>query len=613
MCGIVGYTGDRGAAGVLLSGLKRLEYRGYDSAGLAVLDENGLTVLRNKGRVQALADRVYAEWPEHLVEEAVCGIAHTRWATHGPPDEKNAHPHCDADGDLALVHNGIIENYSVLRQVLAERGHSFQSDTDTEVLAHLVADCYEWDTFQALCTALQQVKGTFGLALIDRRCPGSLFVARRGSPMVVGMGEGETIAASDAAAVVSYTRQVVYLDDDDVAVITADAVDVRNIHNIPVTRETAHLDWGAADAQKGGYDHFMLKEIMEQPDAVCNTIRGRLDLDRGTAVLSGLELEPRDIVNLNRAVLVACGTSYHAGLIGASYLEDFCDLHADVEHSAEFRYRNPILRGNDLVVAISQSGETADTLAALREAGEKGPLVTAVCNVVASTIAREAGSGVYLHAGPEIGVASTKAFTCQLTALLMMALKFGRCRRLSRQDGMEIAAEISRIPDFVRNVLEQSDHIAEIAKEIHSVPSCFFIGRGYLFPVALEGALKLKEISYIHAEGYHAAELKHGPIALLEDGLPVIALMPDVPGKDKLISNVEQCRARGAEIVGVVTEGDTEAAVHADYAIPLPRSSYAVTPVTAAVALQLLAYHAARERGCAIDQPRNLAKSVTVE
>ena len=613
MCGIVGYIGQSGATDILLSGLSRLEYRGYDSAGIAVMDGGGIELLKSKGKVRALADRVHQEWSTELVQSSGSGIAHTRWATHGAPTDENAHPHLDGAGEFALVHNGIIENYKPIRQNLEQKGHTFLSETDSEVLVHLIGECYEQDLLQAVCAALQKVEGTFGIAVMARREPERMVVARRGSPIVIGVGSDQTIVASDAAAVVAFTRQVIFLNDDDVAVIEQDDLEIRNIYNVPVTREIDHLDWDSSAAEKGGFEHFMLKEIFEQPEAIRNAIRGRYDRNFGTAVLSGLALEPRDIADIGRVVVVGCGTSMHAGKVGEYYFEDLADIPTEVEQAAEFRYRNPIMNSDDLVVAVSQSGETADTLAAVREAKQKGALVTGLCNVVGSTIARETGRGIYLHAGPEIGVASTKAFTCQVAVLLLMALKVGRCRRLSRQRGMELCEEIASIPGLVEAVLERNDQIAQVAEKLAEKRDYFYIGRGYLYPVALEGALKLKEISYIHAEGYHAAELKHGPIALLQPDVPVVALLNDVPGKEKTLGNVHECRARNAPVVGIVTEGDDVVRGMCEYEITVPAASTYLTPIPATVALQLFAYHVARIRGCAIDQPRNLAKSVTVE
>ena len=613
MCGIVGYIGKANAPKVLINGLRRLEYRGYDSAGLAVLDDDRIIVSKAAGKVAILNERTRSEWPQDLLSRVTTGIAHTRWATHGPPTEVNAHPHLDQSGNIALVHNGIIENYRSLRARLEGKGHHFYSQTDTEVLAHLIGDCDKGDLFQAVCDALHQVEGAFGIAVLSSTEPDKIITARRGSPIVIGVGDGESIIASDACAIIAHTQRVIYLDDNDIAIVTADSVDVRDLNNIPVTREIAELGMDAASTEKGGYEHFMLKEIHEQPEALANAIRGRLDFEKGSSVLAGMGTSPRDLAELQRVVMIGCGTSLHAGLVGEYAVEDLADMHAEVQQAAEFRYRNPIIGNRDLVVAISQSGETADTLAAVREANQKGAFVMGLCNVVGSTIARETGRGVYLHAGPEISVASTKAFTCQVAVLLMIALKLGRGRRFSREDGIKLAKEIGSIPALVSKVLEQNDRIAKIAEDYSKNEHAFFIGRGPMYPVALEGALKLKEISYIHAEGYHAAELKHGPIALLEKGTPVIALVCDVPGKDKTLGNVEECRARGARILGIVTEGDHETAECMDDFITIPRCHPLVATIPAVTALQLFSYHVARLRGCEIDQPRNLAKSVTVE
>jgi len=613
MCGIVAYVGHRNAVDVLLNGLKRVEYRGYDSAGVAVVQDGHLSVVKTAGKVRDLVRRVDDVWPEELRRSVHTGIAHTRWATHGPPTDSNAHPHLDGSGQLALVHNGIIENYASLKQQLESRGHRFASETDTEVLAHLIGELYQGDLLAAVCAALQHAEGTFGLAIVSSEHPDTLIAARRGSPILIGLGAQEKLIASDAAAIMAHTRQVIYLDDDDVAVVTPTEVDIRDLNRFPVARETASIQWDTAASERGGYEHFMLKEILEQPRSLRDAIRGRLDHTRGTALLSGLNMTPREIVDIGRLVTVACGTSLHAGLVGEYYFEALADLPTDVEQAAEFRYRNPIVTSRDLVVAISQSGETADTLAAVREARQKGALVAGLCNVVGSTIARETGRGIYLHVGPEIGVASTKAFTAQVAVLLMMALKFGRCRRLSRERGIELCREIQQIPERVEEVLEENDRVARVAEAYADAANAFFIGRGYLYPIALEGALKLKEISYLHAEGYHAAELKHGPIALLQPDVPVVALANDVPGKQKTLSNIQECRARHAPVIAVCTRGDDCVRQLASHTIEVPPSSPLVAPITTAVALQLFAYHVARCRGCEIDQPRNLAKSVTVE
>jgi glucosamine--fructose-6-phosphate aminotransferase (isomerizing) len=472
---------------------------------------------------------------------------------------------------------------------------------------------YEGNLLEALTSTLQEVQGTFGIACVVADEPGVVVVARRGSPIVIGLGEEETIVASDASAIIKHTRQALYLDDNDVARIEGGEVDIRSLDALPVTRVSAKIDWSSDAVEKGGYEHYMLKEIFDQPEAIRNTIRGRLDGNRGTAILSGLNLSPRELADIQRILIVGCGTSMNAGLVGEYAVEDFAGIPAEVEQAAEFRYRNPIVRGQDFVLAISQSGETADTLAAVREAKDKGGLVAGLVNVVGSTIARETGRGIFLHAGPEISVASTKAFTCQVSVLLMIALRFARSRRMSRDEGMEFVKIIEAIPSLVERVLERNDEIAKVAEHFMNFDNIFFIGRGYLYPVALEGALKLKEISYIHAEGYHAAELKHGPIALLERKVPVVAMLNDGPGKDKSLGNVAECRARSSPVLGVVTEGDRAAMNEVNACIQVPASPHYTAVITSTVALQLFAYHVARLRGCPIDQPRNLAKSVTVE
>ena len=613
MCGIVAYTGPRPASPVLINGLRKLEYRGYDSAGIAVAHGNDVVTARRAGKVAELEKAVDAQDAPAILREARSGIAHTRWATHGAPTEANAHPHIDRSGRIAVVHNGIIENYRGLRAQLEARGCVFRSETDTEVLAHLTAQFYTGDLLAAVCAALQKVEGTFGIAVVCADLPEEIVVARRGSPIVIGLCADETIIASDASALLAFTRQVIYLDDNDVARVRPGHVEVRNLQNAPVIRTPAELDWTPEAAEKGGFEHFMLKEIFEQPEAIRNSMRGRLDLDAGTAVLSGLNLTPRDIADIRRVLVVGCGTSRLAGMVGEYALEDITGIPAEVEQAAEFRYRNPILDPHDLVLAVSQSGETADTLAAVREAKQKGALVAGICNVVGSTIARETGRGVYLHAGPEISVASTKAFTCQVSVLLMIALRMARSRRLSREQGVRIAQELHLLPERISEVLAENDRIAAVAERIAGHHHAFYIGRGYLYPVALEGALKLKEISYLHAEGYHAAELKHGPIALLSPDMPVVALLNRVPGWEKSAGNAHECKARKAPLVGVITRGDDESRSLCDAAIEIPEAPEYSAAVLDAVALQLLAYHVARLRGCPIDQPRNLAKSVTVE
>ena len=613
MCGIVGYSGKRAAMPVLISGLKKLEYRGYDSSGIALALGDKILVSKQSGKVASLTDFINNDPAKERLSDATCGIAHTRWATHGPPTTNNAHPHQGPLGRIALVHNGIIENHNTLRDRFKAEGNVFTSETDYEVLAHLIESYYEGNLLESVTKALKEVEGTFGITAMATDEPGVLVVARRGSPIVLGLGKDETIIASDASAIITYTRQAIYLDDNDIARIEGSKVDILSLDSGAVTRTPAEIDWSSDAAEKGGYEHYMLKEVFEQPEAIRNTIRGRIDLNRGSSVLSGLNLTPRELVDIQRILIVGCGTSMNAGLIGEYAIEDFAGIPAEVEQAAEFRYRNPIVGSRDMVLAISQSGETADTLAAVREAVDKGSLVAALVNVVGSTIARETGRGIYLHAGPEISVASTKAFTSQVSILLLIALKLARSRRLSREAGIEIAREIERIPDLVEAVLATNDKIAEVAASYADYNNAFYIGRGYMYPVALEGALKLKEISYIHAEGYHSAELKHGPIALLDEKMPVIALLNQGPGQEKSLGNVAECKARSAPVLGVITEGDEEARRACDHVIEIPACPQYTSVIPAAVALQLFSYHVARIRGCSIDQPRNLAKSVTVE
>jgi len=614
MCGIVGFTSrNKSAVGPLVNGLRRLEYRGYDSAGVALESTEGIKVYKQTGKVAKLDNLLSRALPENERGKYTIGIAHTRWATHGLPTVANAHPHVADGGNLALVHNGIIENYAALRAGLEKRGVKFLSQTDTEVVAHLIAAFDKGDLLAAAAEALKRVEGTYGIAAISAKHPGEMVVARKGSPLVIGVGEDDIVVASDVSAIVAYTRQVIYLKDGDIARITPNGVDIHTLDNSPVTREVQEVDWDIGAIEKGGYEHFMIKEIFEQPDALANTIRGRLDPAGGTAFLSGLSLSPRELAAVRRVVIVGCGTSLHAGMVGKYLFEKLADIPTDPEQAAEFRYSNPIVGPNDWVMALSQSGETADTLAAVRESIRKGALVSGLCNVVGSTIAREAGRGVYLHAGPEISVASTKAFTAQVTALLMTALKLGRTRRLSFEDGDRLVKEISRLPELVKKVLEGNEAIAKVAEKYAKADDMFFIGRGMLHPVALEGALKIKEVAYVHAEGYQAAELKHGPIALLSEKTPVVALLADIPGKEKTLGNVQECRARLAPVIGVVTEGDEAAAAAVTDALTIPKTCAELSPIVTVVALQLFAYHVARLRGCEIDQPRNLAKSVTVE
>ena len=611
MCGIIGYTGARAVPPILLDGLKRLEYRGYDSSGMALAGAGMMAELKEVGKVARLEAALQAE--SGLREFTGCGIAHTRWATHGVPSTVNAHPHCDGKREFAIVHNGIVENHHELRSHLEKKGYRFRSQTDSEVIVHLIADAYNGDLLAATAAALRQVSGTYGLAVVSVHHPGLIVAARKGSPLVIGLGSGENLIASDIAALLTHTRQVIYLNDGDIAAISPERVDLRDISNVPVEREVANIDWDAAAAEKGNYPHFMLKEIFEQPETIENAIRGRINYEMGTAILNGLGFSPCELAQISRIVIAACGSSMHAGMVAEYYFEDIAGISTSVEQAAEFRYRNPIIEPNTLVIPISQSGETADTIAAVREAVGKGAYISALCNVVGSTIAREAGRGVYLHAGPEISVASTKAFSSQVAVLLLMALLLGRNRRLSRSEGCELVREIEQTPELIRSVLAQAEEIRAIAKRYAGFDDFFYIGRGCLYPTALEGALKLKEISYVHAEGYHAAELKHGPISLLDERHPVLALANDIPGRDKILGNIQECRARRAPVVAVATAGDREVENLTDDVIFIPHCSRFIAPLPTTVALQLYAYYIAVERGCEIDQPRNLAKSVTVE
>jgi len=613
MCGIVGYIGGRETLPILLQGLKRLEYRGYDSSGVALADGGALRVAKSVGKIAALEEKVEALGG--FAGKSVPGIGHTRWATHGEPSERNAHPQLSGDGAIAVVHNGIVENHASLRAALVAKGHVFASDTDTEVIAHLVEEERNAGASlpDAVMRALRLVAGTYGVAVLDAREPGLLVAARKGSPLLLGLAGDGTFVASDVSAFVSGTNKVVYLEDGDIATVRATGIEIRTLDDVRVARSASKVDASAGAPEKGGYEHFMLKEIHEQPEAIANTIRGRLLPLDGTAKLAGLQLDARELASIENIVLTACGTSYYAGIAGAYAFEQFALIPSRVEQAAEFRYRNPIVRPDTALVAISQSGETADTLAATREAKRKGALVLSVCNVVGSTIAREAGRGVYLHAGPEIGVASTKAFLCQVTVLNMMALLLGRTRQLSNPEGTRMVEAIEALPDLVRRTLEKEDEIRRIAERLAEAKDAFYIGRGYMYPAALEGALKLKEISYLHAEGYHAAELKHGPIALLAEDVPVVACAAKIPGHEKTLGNIQECRARKSPVIAIATEGDKEISSLADEVVYVPACAENVSPVPVVVAEQLLAYHVAKLRGDPIDQPRNLAKSVTVE
>ena len=608
MCGIVGYIGPKQATPILVAGLKRLEYRGYDSAGVAVFDGESLETRRAAGKIAKLEGALVADPVTGKV-----GIAHTRWATHGPPTERNAHPHLSTDESVAVVHNGIIENADVLRKQLIALGHTFRSDTDTETIAHLVQELYEGSLEEAVIGALRKVDGTFGIAVVSSRDPEKIVAARKGSPLLIGIGDGEYFLASDASAILAHTREVVYLDDGDLAVLTPDGYRVMDINASPIRRSVERIEWDLAAIERGGYDHFMLKEIFEQPHTIENTMRGRLILEDGTSKLGGINLSHEQLMNIDQVIITACGTSWHSALIGEMMIEDFARIPCEVEYASEFRYRNPIVTPRTLCIVISQSGETVDTLAAMREAKRRGARTLGLVNVVGSTIAREDDGGIYLHAGPEIGVASTKAFTSQVAALALFALKLGRKRTLSVMRGREIAQALADLPKQIQSILDRAAEIEVIAEQFKDAHNFLYLGRGYNFPAALEGALKLKEISYIHAEGYPAAEMKHGPIALIDESMPVVFIAPHDAVFEKVVSNIQEVKARHGKTI-VITSRD-EPALHGlmDYEFRAPETIDMLTPVLASVPLQLLAYYIAVKRGANVDMPRNLAKSVTVE
>ena len=608
MCGIVGYVGPKQATPLLIEGLKRLEYRGYDSAGVAVVVNGGLVVQKAAGKIATLESQL-----TKAILSGSTGIAHTRWATHGAPTTKNAHPHTDCADMVAIVHNGIVENSSALRTMLSERGHRFVSETDTEVIAHLIEQFYTGSLEDAVAAALRELEGAYGIAVISAREPDTIVAARQGSPLLIGIGHGENFVASDPSAVLAHTRSVIYLGEGEMAVIRPTGYQLKDRHAVSLTKEISQIDWDLATIERGGYQHFMLKEICEQPESVRNTLRGRLLEEEGTARLQGLNLKDDDLARIDRIVITACGTSWHAGLVGEYMLEEMARLPVEVEYASEFRYRNPIVNERTLVIVISQSGETADTLAAIREAKRRGARTLGIVNVVGSTIAREVDGGIYLHAGPEIGVASTKAFTSQIAALAMFTLRLGRLRALSILQGREIVRALRRLPEQIEQVLAKREQIEQLAERYVRATNVLYLGRGYNFPVALEGALKLKEISYIHAEGYPAAEMKHGPIALIDELMPVIFIAPKDGVHGKIVSNIEEVRARGGRVIAVVTEGDTTITPLVDHVIAVPETMDMLTPILASVPLQLLAYYVAVRRGCNVDQPRNLAKSVTVE
>ncbi len=607
MCGIVAYTGNQLAREILIEGLKRLEYRGYDSSGIAILNSSPY-LAKAVGKVAALEQRVWKESPEGVV-----GIAHTRWATHGKPTETNAHPHTDCTGQIFLVHNGIIENYQSLKKRLAASGHTFITETDTEVLPHLIESRYQGNLETAVQKALLEVQGTYGIAVMHAAHPNQIIVARRGSPIVLGIGRNEALAASDISALAQHTDQVVYLEDNEVARLEPGQFWIKTLDNKSVTREARVLEGGPEVMDRGQFPHFMLKEIFEQPEAVENALRGRVNHAEGVAKLGGLESVLDRLQQARHLIIISCGTSYYAGLFARYVFEALTDLTVETELASEFRYRKLNLRQNTVVLAISQSGETADTLAALREAKRKGALVLGLVNVVGSSIARETHAGVYSHAGIEVGVASTKSFVSQLTILTLMALLLGRGRDLSYEEGAAILRSLERLPNQIREILQQSNRIRDLAQKYRDAQHFLYIGRKYQYPIALEGALKLKEIAYIHAEGYAAGEMKHGPIALIDPSFPTMALAPEDASYEKVMSNIQEIRARDGRIVAVTTADNAKLAQLVDDVIVVPRNHEILTPLLTVVPLQLFAYHCAVLRGCDVDKPRNLAKSVTVE
>jgi len=613
MCGIVAYVGHRQAYPIILNGLQKLEYRGYDSAGIALLN-GGLNIYKKKGKVADLREALKNE--KHL--DSNIGIGHTRWATHGEPNDTNAHPHYSANKNMAIIHNGIIENYAALKQDLLSKGHTFQSDTDSEVFIHLIEHIKEHEQCsldEAVRLAMTQVVGAYAIVVISKEDSTQLVAARKGSPLVVGVGQGEYFLASDATPIVEHTKQVIYLNDQEIVVIRNGELQIRTIDAIPITPYIQTLDMELAQIEKGGYPHFMLKEIFEQPKSLRDSMRGRINADKNHLVLGGLIEYQQKLINADRIIIIGCGTSWHAGLVGEYLFEEFARIPVEVEYASEFRYRNPVIKEGDVVIAISQSGETADTLAAIELAKSKGAIIFGVCNVVGSSIPRITHAGAYIHAGPEIGVASTKAFTGQITVLAMMALIIGRAKgTITESKFQELITELNGIPDKVEQILKKTDkQIQYIAGEFKDAKNFLYLGRGYNFPVALEGALKLKEISYIHAEGYPAAEMKHGPIALIDEQMPVVFIAPKDSTYEKIVSNVQEIKARKGRIIATVNEGDEEIKRLAEFTIEIPTTHEAFSPLLTVIPLQLLAYHTAVALGLNVDQPRNLAKSVTVE
>lgn len=611
MCGIVGYIGYREAYPIIIKGLHRLEYRGYDSAGVALLDTD-LKVYKKAGKVSDLENFV-----KGINTKGAVGMGHTRWATHGAPSDRNSHPHSSGDRKLTIIHNGIIENYAVIKEALLEKGHVFKSDTDTEVLVHLIEDIQNetgLDIQEAVRIALNKVIGAYAIVVMSEDNPDLLIAARKGSPLVIGVGKGEYFIASDATPIVEYTKNVIYLNDNEVAYIRREDLLIKNIDNTVQTPYIQKLELQLEMLEKGGYDHFMMKEIYEQPRSIRDCMRGRIYPDNGVVQLGGIKEYAEKLKNIDRIIIVACGTSWHAGLVGEYLIEEYARVPVEVEYASEFRYRNPIISEKDLVIAISQSGETADTMAAIELAKEKGATIFGICNVVGASIPRTTHAGVYTHAGPEIGVASTKAFTAQVTVLTLMAFYIAQVRgKITQSKLIEYLTELNEIPELVEKTLKSNQMIRDISENFKDSTNCLFLGRGSSFPVALEGALKLKEISYIHAEGYPAAEMKHGPIALIDADMPVVFIATRHSSYEKVVSNIQEVKARGGRVIAIVSEGDVTVRDMAEYVIEIPQTAEAFVPLLATIPLQLLSYHIAVLRGCNVDQPRNLAKSVTVE
>ena len=623
MCGIVAYVGSRRAYPILIKGLQRLEYRGYDSAGIALItdDNKSIVTYKQAGKVSDLLEFIGDNDTNGSI-----GIGHTRWATHGPPNQINSHPHSSSDGSFSLIHNGIIENYSSLKKVLEEKGYIFKSDTDSEVLMYLIECVYKTQLkesqdirgdslYDSIRIALNEVVGAYAIVVIDKNNSEEFYAARKGSPLLIGIGNNEYFIASDASPIIEYTNRVVYLKDGEVARLNKNQeVEIKTIDNKKKSLYIQKLEQSLESIEKGGYDHFMLKEIFEQPKSIIDTLRGRIDPETNDIVLGGVKDHESKIINANRLIIIACGTSWHAGLIGEYLIEDLARINVEVEYASEFRYKNPIINNKDIVIAISQSGETADTLAALEIAKENGALTLGICNVVGSSITRTTSGGTYTHAGPEIGVASTKAFTTQVTVLLLFALRFSQLRKtVDRENYDLLIKELNAVPERINQVLKLNDSIEEIALKFKDASNFLYLGRGVNFPIALEGALKLKEISYIHAEGYPAAEMKHGPIALIDEEMPIVVIATRKDNYEKIVSNIQEVKARGGKLIAIVTEDDEEVKSIADYCIEIPKCFREITPLLSIIPLQLLSYHIALMRGCNVDQPRNLAKSVTVE